>query len=200
MQSYYSSYHRSHGVSVLLHVTEMQVLCAREVRFWKLLRPCAVDESAVCCMQLRIDYLQGSSSTSLLVKRVTPWSAAVRPTELFTKLLQALPDTFEHADLLQCLPGELAGSHYLSSDVSKQIMLLVCLSKSFVLSIMSAEGFTALIATLLMLSQSLTVQVSWMTSKLIQDDFGMSNWSKRAVSCHKSHYAVQRVGSSCTKL
>jgi hypothetical protein len=75
------------------------------------------EESATTCMQLRTDYLQGSSRTSLLVERVPPCSAAIRRTELFTKLLQALSDAFDRADLLQSLPGELAGTHHLASDV-----------------------------------------------------------------------------------
>ena len=96
----------------------MQVLCGKEVRFWKLLRPCMIEEeSATTCMQLRTDYLQGSARSSLLVERVPPCSAAIRRTELFTKLLQALPDAFDRADLLQSLPGELAGNHHLASDV-----------------------------------------------------------------------------------
>jgi hypothetical protein len=101
-----------HGECVLLHVTEMQVLCGREVRFWKLLRPCMIEEeSATTCMQLRTNYLQGSARTSLLVERVPACSAAIRRTELFTSVLQALPDAFNHADLIQSLPGELAGNH-----------------------------------------------------------------------------------------
>eukprot|EP00953_Heterococcus_sp_UTEX-ZZ885_P013093 7484-Heterococcus_DN1.PRE.2 len=84
----------------------MQVLCGREVRFWKLLRPCMLEEeSATTCMQLRTNYLQGSARTSLLVERVPACSAAIRRTELFTSLLQAPPDAFDHADLLQSLPG-----------------------------------------------------------------------------------------------
>jgi hypothetical protein len=107
-----------HGECVLLHATEMQVLCGREVRFWELLRPCVVEEPAITCMQLRTDYLQSTSRTSLLVERVPPCSAAIRRTELFTKLLQALRDAFERADLLQSLPGELAGNHHHASDVT----------------------------------------------------------------------------------
>jgi hypothetical protein len=85
------------------------VLGGREVRFWKLLRPCVIEGPTTTCMQLRTDYLQGTSRTSLLVERVPPCSAAIRRTELFTKLLRALPDAFDHADLIQSLPGELAG-------------------------------------------------------------------------------------------
>jgi hypothetical protein len=80
-----------------------------------LLRPPAAagDESssaaaAPTCMQLRIDYLQDSPHASLFVVNAPKWSAAVRRTELFTQLLQALPDTFDSADLLQHMPPELA--------------------------------------------------------------------------------------------
>jgi hypothetical protein len=60
------------------------------------------------CMQLRIDYLQDSPHASLFVVNAPKWSAAVRRTELFTQLLEALPDTFDSADLLQYMPPELA--------------------------------------------------------------------------------------------
>jgi hypothetical protein len=57
------------------------------------LAPLHEEESATTCMQLRTDYLQGSARSSLLAERVPPCSAAIRRSELFTKLCFKLYQT-----------------------------------------------------------------------------------------------------------